>query len=186
MSRKRSKPLPPVAPEEADLFRETVGAVRRLQHDRVYHPPRRPAPRPRFRELDERAVVEDMLHTDPHTAELETGEELLFFRPGLQHSVLRRLRRGQFTVEAEFDLHGMTVATARRALAEFLHAAVVAGRRCVRIIHGKGHGSHQRKPVLKSKVDHWLRQRRDVLAFCSARRVDGGTGAVYVLLRRSR
>lgn len=186
MSRKRPKTLPEVAPEEADLFRSAVGPVRRLQHDRVYHPPRRPSPRPRFRELDEQAVKREMLHGDLHPAELETGDELLFFRPGLQHSVLRRLRRGQFTIEAEFDLHGMTVPVARQALAEFLHAAGAHGQRCVRIIHGKGHGSHQRKPVLKSKVDHWLRQRRDVLAFCSARQVDGGTGAVYVLLRRPR
>ena len=98
--------------------------------------------------------------------------------------MLRKLRRGQFQIGPALDLHGMTVATAREALTRFLHAARREGRSCVRIIHGKGNGSRHRGPVLKLKINHWLRQRDEVLAFCSARPVDGGTGAIYVLLRR--
>jgi len=87
-------------------------------------------------------------------------------------------------VEAQLDLHGLTAAQARAALATFLRDCRIHGLRCVRIIHGKGRGSHNRQPVLKGKVNHWLRQRDEVLAFCTARPVDGGGGAVYTLLKR--
>jgi len=114
----------------------------------------------------------------------ETGEELLHVRPGLQQTVIRKLRRGQYAIEAELDLHGATVTQAREAVDEFLGAARERGKRCVRIIHGKGHSSVGKMPVLKGKVNSWLRQKDEVLAFCSARPNDGGTGAVYVLLKR--
>ena len=103
----------------------------------------------------------------------------------MQQAILRKLRRGQFQVGAALDLHGMTVATARDALAAFLQHARRDSLGCVRIIHGKGKRSHHRGPVLKQKINHWLRQRDEVLAFCSARPMDGGTGAIYVLLRKS-
>jgi DNA-nicking Smr family endonuclease len=117
-------------------------------------------------------------------AELETGVELLFARNGLQHSVLRKLRRGQFSVAAELDLHGLRVEEARQELGQFLLHCRLTHKQCVRIIHGKGNRSHRQQPVLKGKVNHWLRQRDEVLAFCSARPIDGGTGAIYVLLKR--
>jgi DNA-nicking Smr family endonuclease len=127
-----------------------------------------------------------MLSDSLDPAEVETGEELLFARPGLQHGVLRKLRRGQYSHGAELDLHGMTVVIARQALALFLSECQHDGIRNVRIIHGKGNGSLRQQPILKSKVNHWLRQRNEVLAFCSARPIDGGTGALYVLLRSRR
>jgi DNA-nicking Smr family endonuclease len=117
---------------------------------------------------------------------METGEELFYCRSGLQHNVLRKLRRGHYAVEAELDLHGLRVAEARQALGTFLQNALERGIKTVRIIHGKGNGSLNKQPVLKGKVNHWLRQRAEVLAFCSARPVDGGTGAIYVLLRRGK
>jgi DNA-nicking Smr family endonuclease len=126
-----------------------------------------------------------MLYGDYDASDLETGEELLYRQPGLPPSVLRKLRRGQWSVQASLDLHGMTVPVAKDALSNFLRASRLTGRRCVLIIHGKGNGSHQRQPVLKGKVNLWLQQWNNVLAFCSARAVDGGTGAVYVLLRNS-
>jgi DNA-nicking Smr family endonuclease len=119
-------------------------------------------------------------------AELETGEELLYCRPGMQHNVMRKLRRGQYSVEAELDLHGMRVAEARQVLSDFLRHSLDSGIKTIRIIHGKGNGSLNKQPVLKGKVNHWLRQRVEVLAFCSARPVDGGTGAIYVLLKNTR
>ena len=96
---------------------------------------------------------------------------------------MRQLARGKFAIQDEIDLHGMTIAEARPRLADFIENSVRTGRLCVRVVHGKGLGSGQRGPVLKNKVNHWLRQWDSVLAFVSARQVDGGTGAVYVLLQ---
>jgi DNA-nicking Smr family endonuclease len=108
---------------------------------------------------------------------------LSFQRAGVRTQVMRRLRRGQYPVEAELDLHGLNQAAARDRLAEFLAVARDSGRRCVRVIHGKGYRSGARGPVLKAAVDLWLRRHMDVMAFSSARAIDGGTGALYVLLR---
>ena len=105
-------------------------------------------------------------------------------RPGLQHKIVRRLRRGQISMEGTLDLHGNTVAQAHSALNQFLAECRARGVRGIRIIHGKGLGSADGRAVIKTKVDGWLRHRNEVAAFCSARPVDGGTGAVYVLLRR--
>jgi DNA-nicking Smr family endonuclease len=172
-----------VSAEDAALFRTQVGPVKPLTHDKLLFEKKLPKPRPLQRLRDEQQVLIDMLSDDYDAAELETGEELLFNRPGIQHSVLRKLRRGQYSVGAQLDLHGMTVAVARVALGEFLHDCRRNAMRCVRIIHGKGRGSRNKGPVLKGKVNHWLMQRDEVLAFCSAPRTDGGTGAVYVLLK---
>lgn len=170
--------------EERQLFRSAVGPVKPLRQDAVSRQKGRPAPTPVQTRLDEQQVIRDMLSEERDPADLETGEELLYARPGLQHGVMRRLRRGQYCVATALDLHGMTADMAKQAVAQFLREARGGGIRCVRIIHGKGRGSRLGQPVLKRKLDLWLRQREDVLAFCSARPVDGGTGAVYVLLRR--
>ena len=113
---------------------------------------------------------------------IDTGEFLEFRRPGIQHRVFRDLQRGVIEAEASLDLHGMRVREAKPALARFLGHSLDTGRRCVRIIHGKGRGAGGQQPVLKQKVNQWLRQRDGVLAFATAPRWDGGTGAVYVLL----
>ena len=105
-------------------------------------------------------------------------------RPGIQQGVLRKLRRGQFTAEAELDLHGLTVAEARTALFHFLQTCRNHSARHVRIIHGQGNSSRGGHPVLKGKVQLWLQQLDEVLAFCPARPEHGGEGAVYVLLKR--
>ena len=118
-------------------------------------------------------------------AALSTGEELVFVRPGVPTAALKKLRRGGWVIRGELDLHGHTGDEARVALAAFLNRCNLEDRRCVRIIHGKGYGSKNRLPVLKNKVRHWLMQREDVLAFCQARAVDGGAGAVIVLLKSS-
>jgi DNA-nicking Smr family endonuclease len=111
------------------------------------------------------------------------GDALSFQRAGVRTQVVRRLRRGLIPIEDELDLHGLSQTAARYQLAEFLTYSRSAGRRCVRIIHGKGYRSGARGPVLKTAVDLWLRRHLDVMAFTSARAIDGGTGAVYVLLR---
>ncbi len=174
-----------ISREDAQLFREQVGRVRRVIDDRAA-PVKRPiSPRPRFKELDEKQVLVDLLSEQFEPAEMATGEELLYIRPGLQHKTLRKLRRGMYSMEAELDLHGMTVSIARQAVADFLYECKRRNIQCPRIIHGKGLGSRHRGPVLKRKLGGWLRQRNEVLAYCSARAYDGGTGAVYVLLKRN-
>jgi DNA-nicking Smr family endonuclease len=111
------------------------------------------------------------------------GEALSFQRAGVRTQVVRRLRRGLIPIDGELDLHGLRQTAARDQLADFLTYSRNAGWRCVRIIHGKGHRSGARGAVLKAAVDLWLRRHHDVMAFTSARAIDGGTGAVYVLLR---
>jgi len=170
--------------DDRSLFQKAVDCARPLKQDRRSpHKPRR-KPVPQQRRRDEQEVVASLL-SDEYNPEIETGEELLFARAGIQQRVLRRFRRGQYAIEAELDLHGRTAAEARELVSEFLRQMRANGRRCVRIIHGKGLSSEGRLPVLKVKVNSWLRQKDDVLAFCSARPQDGGTGAVYVLLKKS-
>jgi len=174
--------------DDADkaLFRDAMKDTRRLRSDKVTSAPKRPKPLPYQLWKDEQQARDDMFSDSGEHAMVETGEELLFTRNGIQQSLIRKLRRGYFSTEAELDLHGLTVPEARITLTDFLHHCRDYGMRCVRIVHGKGHGSKNKLPVLKNKVNHWLQQRDEVLAFCSARQVDGGTGAIYVLLKRPR
>lgn len=174
-----------VSPEERALFRRHVGDTRPLELD-VHPPPRRrPPPRARFARRDAQAVLEESLSHDLEEAESHNGDGLSWHHPSVGRRTLRRLARGGYSVQAAIDLHGMTVVEARTALAAFLAECRERGWTCVRVVHGKGRGSGERGPVLKLKVNRWLRQWDGVLAFVSARQVDGGTGACYVLLRRS-
>lgn len=168
--------------DDRDLFRKAVAGVRRLPQARQAPTPPRRRPRAASRRADERSVLDESLLLDASDLGIETGEELVWRRTGVAESTLRRLRRGEFARRAELDLHGMTQADARLALTAFLAESMDLRLRCVRIIHGKGRGSGQRGPVLKSAVNRWLQRSAGVRAFCSARRPDGGTGAVYVLL----
>ena len=171
--------------KRGERFRDLLGDVRPLQQDRVPPFRKKRKPVPEQRQLDDQDVVSSLLSDEYEPGDVETGDELLFRRPGLQHSVIRKLRKGQYAVEGELDLHRRTADEARELLAAFLHHARNLDWRCVRIIHGKGYGSEGRIPVLKNKVNSWLRQKDEVLAFCSAIPRDGGTGAVYVLLKRA-
>ncbi len=171
-----------VSEEDRALFRDAVGTVRPVADERHYPPRQRkrrhatePDPAPGSVPRDFEPMVPDAF---------QSGDVLSFVRPGLQHRQLRRLRRGQMPVDAQIDLHGMSVTQANAALSEFLGRARERGWRCLRIIHGKGYGSRRGGGIIKSRVDRWLRARPQVVAFCSARPADGGTGAVYVLLRR--
>ena len=174
-----------LSPEDRDLFRRVAGSVRPLEQDRVARRAARRAPLPDQTRKDEQEVMHSLLSDDYDPAEIETGDELAFVRSGVSQRVWRKLRRGQYAIQAQLDLHGRVVAEARELVADFLRDARANGRRCVRIIHGKGLSSEGKLPVLKGKINSWLRQKDEVLAFCSAPRRDGGTGAVYVLLRRS-
>ena len=177
---------PTVSDEERRLFRESVADAKPLKAKKKV-PARRPKPPPRarFSDAEKRAVLEESLKLDLQESDAFSGEDLWYARTGVQHALMRKLRRGQFSARAELDLHGLRSEDARAVVAEFLYEAGQRGFRCVRIIHGKGLGSGPKGPVIKQKLGGWLRQRKNVLAFCSARPVDGGTGALYVLLGKS-
>ena len=170
--------------DETSLFKRAVPGVRPIAQDRKPPSKKRPKPIPRKTIEDNQAVMQSLLSDEWEPGEVESGEELSFCRSGLQRSAFKKLRTGKFVVEGELDLHGQTVAEAREHIAGFIHEARMRGLRCVRIIHGKGLTSPNKLPVLKNKVNHWLQQKDEVLAFCSAQPVDGGTGAVYVLLKK--
>jgi DNA-nicking Smr family endonuclease len=176
---KTSKP----SAEEIDLFRRSIGPVRKISCDRVRHAHKPPPPRPRKCHEPVMPVMPDNF-SDAHDPGSVSAEESLFFaRPGLQQRQLQRFRRGQMTCAAELDLHGMTTAIARTELMAFIAYCSTRRIRCARIIHGKGYGSGGSPPVLKNRLNSWLRQHHDVLAFSSAQARHGGSGALYVLLR---
>ena len=170
--------------DDKKSFKRALSGIRVLEQDKVFPYVNRPRPVPKQTQRDEKQVVDDLLSEQFDATEIDSGDELLHFRPGLQTAVLRKLRRGEYAISAELDLHGHTVPQAREALLGFLGTARHSRHACVRIVHGKGRGSPGRKPVLKNKVFHWLRQREEVLAICPARPFDGGTGAIYVLLKK--
>ena len=168
--------------EETALFREATRGVRPLEHDRHTTPAAKPAPLARFTRADRTAILDESLSTAPDDPYLAGGEVASYARAGVQRAVLTRLRRGHYRVQAELDLHGLSVREGKEALRGFLAEALQRDVRCVRIIHGKGLRSGPRGPVLKAMVTSVLRRSSYVLAFVSARGVDGGTGAVYALL----
>ena len=169
--------------DDSGLFRKAVRGTRPLRQDRTSQSRPKRKPLPLQRRHDEQDVLASLL-SDEFDPDIETGEELHFARAGIQQRVLRKFRRGQYAIEAELDLHGRTVPEARELVSEFLRVMRANGKRCVRIIHGKGLSSEGKLPVLKVRVNAWLRQKDEVLAFSSARPQDGGTGAVYVLLKK--
>jgi DNA-nicking Smr family endonuclease len=178
MGRDSSKNSP-----DRELFRKAVEDAKPLHQDKIAPWKKKRPPRPRQQEPVSDELDGDSNHLHYSENEIETGEELQFSRPGVQKRLFQDLRRGRLEIELELDLHGLTVRAARETLLLFLRDCHRRNVRCVRIIHGKGYGSEGRQPILKQKLNFWLRQRDDVLAFCSATSRDGGTGAAYVLLR---
>ena len=171
---------------QRDAFADAVGPVRALrEHGRVVDGRPRPAPQPRQREQDERAALREAMSDEVDVESLLlTDDGLSFRRPGLSPDVVTRLRRGQWSIQSQLDLHGLRSDEAREQLAGFVREALQRGQRCVRVVHGKGHGSPGREPVLKAKVQRWLAQRAEVIAFAQATAMQGGAGALVVLLQR--
>ncbi len=167
------------------LFREAVGDVRSVENDRVVDDARPTTPYIRRSDQDDRSVMDSLLSELSESDFLETGEHLSYTQPGVQRSVLRKLKSGRYSIQSEIDLHGLTVNEARQELSDFLKAAQERRHLGIRVIHGKGRKNAERSPRLKPAVNQWLQRNKQVLAFCSARLNDGGTGAVYVLLRRA-
>ncbi len=172
-------------PDDAALLREALKGVAPLPDSgRVVHPPGRRDPVASQTARDEAEVLRESLAEEMSVElMLESGEELAYQRQGIDRQVLRKLRRGHWVIQDHIDLHGLRVDEARELLVGFLSEALKSGQRCVRIVHGKGHRSPNREPVLKKKVAAWLRHRDEVLAYCQALPADGGSGALLVLLK---
>jgi DNA-nicking Smr family endonuclease len=171
------------ASEFSEAVRDVTPLARppRVEHPRTPHPPQ---PVSRLRD-DRQVLAESVSDGIDHQSLLDADESLSYCAPGIGPDVLRRLQRGEWSIQAQIDLHGHRVDEARQALVEFLRESIRHGRRCVRVVHGKGLGSLGKVPILKGKVRNWLAQRDEVIAFCQARGADGGAGAVMVLLRPS-
>ena len=173
------------AERERNLFTHFVGAVTPLpSRDTVLLRQKPPVPRPLQHEMDEqRALQEAMSDEFDVSTLLDVDDQLSFRRPGIGLEVTRKLRGGQWSIQRQLDLHGLRSDEAREALGQFIRLSHRTGLRCVRIVHGKGLGSPGRTPVLKAKVQRWLVQKKEVLAFVQARPADGGAGALVVLLQ---
>ena len=173
---------------DIDLAQAFADVERLRPHSRVAHAPKPPKPIPAQRIADDAdALSASKYGGEPAPNTWEIGQELeagqTFLRRGLGTDILRKLRRGEWSVQCVIDLHGHTIDQAHDALADFLDDARAHGYRCVRVIHGKGLTSPNREPVLKGKVRGWLTRWNDVLAYCEAPTHGGGSGAVVVLLR---
>jgi len=179
------------AKAEKELFSRAIGPVKALSAKHLpghRARPQRipPAPIPAQKQRDELAVMREAISDDFDVESLlDTDEALSFRRPGMGLDVVRKLRRGNWSIQRQLDLHGFRREDAREALAAFIREANKAGLRCVRVVHGKGLGSPGKTPVLKGKVQGWLIQKQEVLAFVQARPAEGGAGALVVLLAQS-
>lgn len=171
--------------DEIALFREEIGEIEHIEQDKIHPITNSIKPEPKFRQQRLDQKFNDTFSEEYEQRTIDGEESLAFRRNGIQQRLFSRLQNGHLAMEAELDLHGMTISIAHEQLAKFLHDCQHYSIRCARIIHGKGWGSKQQKPVLKTKLNSWLQQDENVLAFCSAPIEDGGTGAVYVLLRRA-
>ena len=176
------------AEAERHLFTQSIGQVKPIAAKaRVFNTPQRPAARPLQQDLDDQAALcESMSDEFDVSTLLDVDDQLSFRRPGIGTDVTRKLRKGEWAMQGQLDLHGFRSDEAREALGQFVRDAKRMGWRCVRVVHGKGLGSPGKEPVLKSKVQRWLVQKNEVLAFVQAKPSDGGAGALVVLLGPSK
>ena len=170
--------------EDSDVFRDAVRDVKPIGPvNRVVHDMPKPRPHPAKREEDERAVLAELAHLALDGDDVEMEDDVAFLRPGLPREILRKLRRTHWVIQGTLDLHGLTGDEAVAETASFLAECKRDGRRCVRIVHGKGLRSPGKEPVLKRRIRKLLTRRDEVLAFVEPRALHGGGGAVIVLLQ---
>ena len=176
------------AGSDRDLFIRAAGAVQPLPDKRrTLHKIEQKIPATMQFQKDEKAVLKEAISDEFDVATLlDTDEHLSFRRSGIGTDVTRKLRRGDWSIQRQLDLHGLRRDDAREALSIFIREAHRQGIRCVRVVHGKGLGSPGKTPVLKGRVHSWLVQKKEVLAFVQAKPADGGAGALVVLLMTSR
>ena len=172
---------------EQNLVTQAVGKVQPLPNKQTLNlTPKPPPPLPRQQLRDDAEVMRESISDDFDVSSLlDTDDALSFRRPGISVEVTRRLRRGEWAIQGQLDLHGLRTEEAREALGQFIRESHKKGLRCLRVIHGKGHGSPGKSPVLKGRVQSWLVQKVQVLAFVQAKPAEGGGGALLVLLTTS-
>lgn len=171
-----------ITQEDLDLFHTAMKDAKPLVRNKIRIPPKTPKPKPKVTP----PTVEPMEFYFPEHSNIPpvSGEEFISFaRSGISNKTLRKLKKGQYNVEAILDLHGKTIEEARIAVDDCLQNSLLEGIRILLIIHGKGH--HSQQPILKNKLNHWLREINVILAFCSAAPIHGSRGAIYVLLKRN-
>ena len=175
------------AQAEKNLFARAAGQVQPLAVPaRVTLVRELPPPLPVQLKLDEQRVLQEALSDEFDTSTLlDVDDAMSYRRPGVGTDVTRKLRRGDWSIQREIDLHGLRRDDAREALGEFIREAYRQGLCCLRVVHGKGLGSPGKTPVLKGKVQGWLVQKNEVMAFVQARASEGGAGALVVLLKPS-
>ncbi len=185
--RKRAQALKEKQAHDAQTFASAmsnmgVEPIRTKKRAELPHP--KPAPIPRQTQAEHKAVLQASIsdYVDPLTF-LQSEDGRCLWRDGLPPDICKKLRRGDWTVQNHIDLHGLRVDPAREAVMQFLKASQKSGARCVRIVHGKGYGSEGGHSVLKEKVRRWLKQCDCVMAFAEAQEIDGGSGALIVLLK---
>ena len=170
--------------EDSALFRQSIGIVKKLESDNLLLTgAKKPIPYPK--KDDSKNIKKFDNESNEGVEKLFQEDSMQFIAPAVQKNVLKKLRKGHFGLDASIDLHGLTRQEANQHLSKFLHFSIEDGYRCVHIIHGKGYRSPDNHPVLKNDINVWLRQHQEVLAFCSTPPKDGGTGAVFVLLKLS-
>ncbi len=170
--------------ENSTLFRQSIGIVKKIESDNL-HLTKTKKPKPYPKKDDSKDIVKFNEDTNEGVEKLLQEDGMQFIASGVQKNVLKKLRKGHYGLDASIDLHGLTRQEANQHLSKFLHFSIEDGYRCVHIIHGKGYRSPENHPVLKNDINVWLRQHQEVLAFCSTPPKDGGTGAVFVLLKLS-
>lgn len=177
--------------DEDDLFRSAMGDVKPLRSKPRHSQNRSPnvdVPASTLRKRREAAISGKTeggaALSESWIEPVNPEQKVEFSRPGIQQTRLRQLRQGNINIQYQVDLHGYKIDEARDLIFEFLQFARSQGYTCVRVIHGKSHRSVNRQATLKSHVNHWLRQLPEVLAFCSAPPIEGGTGSVLVLLKK--
>lgn len=170
--------------KKTDKMAQLLGEVTRLKQDKIapYRKPIEPIPRQRL--LDDERVMQELLNESDESASFESGDELKFIRTGYSPRLLKKLRRGDYAIQDELDLHGLIVSEAKQETHAFINECARDRVRAIRIVHGKGRNSVGRKPVLKNMLLGWLSKNQYVIAVCSTPANDGGTGAVYVLLNK--
>ncbi len=167
--------------EDSDLFRQAIGNVQPIKNDKAHIKTKSPKPYPKVKAAHSHDNWQREVNLEVDAVSHE--QTLIFTASGVQKAVLTKLRKGFFGIQGEIDLHGLTTEAAKRELLNFLQNSVDRGCRCVHIIHGKGYRSNEAQPVLKNYINRWLREHKDVNAFCSAPQKQGGAGAVLVLLK---
>ncbi|MGA8514941.1 MAG: Smr/MutS family protein [Burkholderiaceae bacterium] len=171
--------------EDKEIFATAIGKVKPLPHKGKTHLPYDPpAPIPAQQQRDEQKALSETMSDEWDTSSLlDADESMSFRRPGIGADVVRKLRKGDWALQGQIDLHNLRSDEAREALGSFIRESFKNGLRCVRVVHGKGLGSPGKVPVLKNKVHSWLIQKNQVLAFVQATPVQGGAGALVVLLQ---